>query len=236
MYVQTILPTALRSGADVFSHLLHFQRKIFLWGPLTEDAAAALAAQLFLLHGETKENMKKDKIRSRGGYLLQKQQPSSPAAAAAAAAGAAGAGASASMSSNSSNVEGDASAAVEIVINSRGGSLTAGLSLYNACMHAGMHACCMHVCFLFSFPLDRSVYASSYLFLLAVASVFFAGLALYDILSLLSPLLPVKTLAVGTAGHIASLLLAAGSKGKRKATKNTKVFCCESACKNKRSL
>lgn len=56
-----------------------------------------------------------------------------------------------------------------------------------------------------------------------------AGLALYDILSLVSPSLSIRTLAVGSAGHLGALFLAAGENGKRKATRNARIFLCESA-------
>ncbi|CDJ37868.1 hypothetical protein ETH_00030480 [Eimeria tenella] len=107
-----LLPTALRSGSDVFSHLLHFQKRIFLWGPLTEEAAAAAAAQLLLLQGEQRESSKEEKMRSRMNLKSPKiAAAANPTAAAAAAAA--------------------EKARVELIINSRGGPLSAALALYD---------------------------------------------------------------------------------------------------------
>ncbi|XP_026190571.1 uncharacterized protein LOC113146684 [Cyclospora cayetanensis] len=153
-----LLPTALRSGSDIFSHLLHFSKRIFLWGPLTDEVAAALTAQLLLLCGETQERNKENKRRNRHDNLIK------------------------TISNDVEGKEEQDNTSVELVINCKGGSLT-------------------------------------------------AGLALYDVLSLVSNTLSVRTLAVGAAGHMGALLLCAGKKGHRRVTKNARIFFCESTGK-----
>ena len=102
VYTKPFLPTALRSGADVWSHLLHFERKLFLWGPVTDEAAAAITAQLLMLCSEAKEGSKGFNRRSKMESTLPSSNP---------------------ISRRSPTGE---LRPVELVINSRGGSLTAG--------------------------------------------------------------------------------------------------------------
>ncbi|KAL8437564.1 hypothetical protein Efla_000427 [Eimeria flavescens] len=148
-----LLPTALSSGVDICSHLLHFERKIFLWGHLTDDLAAAATAQLLLLHAEVQAASRGRRGRPTAAHGSRAQNKQ--------------------IQSEGERIE------VELIVNSKGGSLT-------------------------------------------------AGLALYDVLSVVSSCLKVKTFAVGAAGHLAALLVGAGEKGERRATRHARIFLCES--------
>lgn len=95
---QPLLPTMLSSGGDCISHLLHFERKIFLWGYLSEEFATAVAAQLLAVKGDYLRN-------SSGGAGFQRK----------------------SLTTTSSKlIPLKEKPSVEILINCRGGSLNAG--------------------------------------------------------------------------------------------------------------
>ncbi|KAL8272111.1 hypothetical protein Esti_003954 [Eimeria stiedai] len=171
-----LLPTVLRSGVDVGSHLLHFERQVFLWGLLTEEAAASIAAQLLVLRQEA-EALKKKGLKNAS--LREEQKPT-----------------------------------VEVLINCRGGSLNAGAKL-SLSVHLNDE------CFL---SLLKEITTS-----VKVDLITYRWLALYDVMSLVSSAISIKTLAVGNAGHLGALILAAGKKKERRATRNTTIFFCESA-------